>query len=142
MWEMARKQPQDMAALQRIPDIPHRTLQQDGETLLQLIRQTLHLNAEAWPARLDPPLAQKEGPLLKCLKNHVREQAEQLNLPPEILLRKKEYEAIIRSGMKGGTYVLPARLLGWRHGVIGESLLRLAQEPIVPTSEPNHESDQ
>lgn len=139
LWEMARKQPQDMAALQRIPDIPHRTLQHDGETLLQLIRQTLHLPSEAWPARLDPPLAQKEGPLLKRLKNHVREQAEQLNLPPEVLVRKKEYEAIVRSGMKGGTYTLPTRLLGWRHGVIGESLLRLAQEPVVPTSEPSHE---
>lgn len=142
LWDMARKQPKDVAALQRIPDIPHRTLQQDGETLLRLIREALDLPEGAWPERLDPPLAQKEGPLLKRLKNHVREQAEQLNLPPEVLLRKREYEAIVRSGMKGGTYALPMRLLGWRYDVVGESLLRLAQAPLTSTDESDHEDNQ
>ena len=139
---MARRQPQDIPALQRIADIPQRTLQQDGETLLQIIRDALQLPPESWPERLDPPLAQREGPLLKRLKNHVREQAEQLNLPPEVLLRKREYEAIVRSGMNGGTYALPTRLLGWRYDVVGESLLRLAQEPSVSLDNSDHEDNQ
>lgn len=142
LWEMARKQPKDIAQLQRIDDIPHRTLQQDGETLLQIIQQSLATEAAQWPARLDPPLAQSEGPLLKHLKNHVREQAEHLGLPPEVLVRKKEYEAIVRSGMKGGSYTLPERLLGWRYNVIGQTLLRAAQEPLLPISEPLNEIDQ
>lgn len=142
LWEMARRQPQDIPALQRIADIPQRTLQQDGETLLQIIRDALQLPPESWPERLDPPLAQREGPLLKRLKNHVREQAEQLNLPPEVLLRKREYEAIVRSGMNGGTYALPTRLLGWRYDVVGESLLRLAQEPSVSLDNSDHEDNQ
>ena len=142
LWEMARKQPKDGAQLQRIADIPHRTLQQDEETLLQIIRQALASDSSAWPARLDPPLTQSEGPRLKALKHYVREQAELLALPSEVLVRKKEYEAIIRSGMHDGNYTLPARLLGWRYTVIGKGLLSCVQDFSNSASELNHESHQ
>lgn len=64
---------------------------------------------------------------MKALKSFVREFAEQQQIPAEVLIRKKDYEFIVRSGMKGGTYQLPVRLQGWRFGLIGEGLLRLAQ---------------
>ncbi len=64
---------------------------------------------------------------MKTLKNYVREYAEQAQLPPEILIRKKDYEYLVRSGMNGGKYQLPARLLGWRFALIGEGLLNIAQ---------------
>ena len=67
---------------------------------------------------------------MKSLKKYVRAVAEALNLPPELLIRKKEYEAIVRSGMKGGIYVLPERLLGWRYDVIGKGLLLVATNPV------------
>lgn len=146
LFEMARKQPKDLVQLQRIEDIPHRTLQQDSETLLQIIRTVTADPARILPARLDPPLAQAEGPLLKALKNYVRERAEQLGLPAEVLVRKKEYEAIVRSGMNGGVYRLPERLLAWRYSVVGADLLRVAQHYVeqIPSdiNEPDHESHQ
>jgi len=127
LWEMARKQPQDAAHLQRIEDIPSRTLKNDTQALLDIIQRARATEASTWPVRLDPPLAQSEGPLMKALKKFVRETAEVLHLPAEILIRKKEYEAIVRSGMKGGNYQLPERLLGWRYDVIGAGLLAIAQ---------------
>lgn len=127
LWEIARKRVQDLSQLAKVVDVPSRTLKNDADVLLQIVRDALLLGESAWPARLDPPLAQSEGPLMKALKTYVREFAAQENLPAEILIRKKDYEFVVRSGMKTGEYQLPARLLGWRFALIGESLLRIAQ---------------
>lgn len=132
LWEIARKKVQDLAQLQKIPDIPSRTLKADAETILHIVASALNSPESSWPARLDPPLAQSEGPLMKNLKNFVREFAEQQQIPAEVLIRKKDYEFIVRSGMKGGEYQLPLRLQGWRFGLIGEGLLRIAQGQLLP----------
>lgn len=131
LWEIARKRIQDATQLQRVPDIPSRTLKNDSETILQIVSDALTMDEAAWPARLDPPLAQSEGPLMKALKNYVREYAEQAQLPPEVLIRKKDYEHLVRSGMNGGEYRLPERLLGWRFDLIGEGLLRIVRQQNV-----------
>jgi ribonuclease D len=136
LFEMARKQPKDAAHLQRIEDIPSRTLRTDTETLLAIIRTSAATDPDSWPPRLDAPLAPNEAPLIKALKKFVRETAEALHLPPELLIRKKEYEAIVRSGMKGGVFTLPERLLGWRYEVIGKGLLLVAENPVLDDVEP------
>lgn len=133
LFEMARKQPEDIVHLQRIEDIPGRTLRDDAQTLLQIIQQAAASDVSSWPARLEAPLALSEAPLLKSLKQFVRTTADLLQLPPEVLIRKKEYEALVRSGLKEGDYVLPERLLGWRYTVIGKGLMDVAQQgPSTP----------
>lgn len=127
LWEIARKKPQELNQLQRIADIPQRTLKADSDTLLAIVKEECESDPESWPERLDPPLAQSEGPLIKELKQFVRSKAEADNIPPEVLIRKKDYESIVRSGMKNGDYQLPPRLLGWRYDLIGEGLLQLAK---------------
>lgn len=137
LFELARRQPKDLPHLQRIEDIPSRTLRNDSETLLAIIRAGSQADPASLPARLDPPLAPNEAPLMKTLKQYVRDQAEALGLPAELLIRKKEYEFIVRSGMtrpgmNGGVYTLPERLHGWRYGIIGAGLLQIAQASAVP----------
>lgn len=137
LWEIARRKPQDQEHLQRIPDIHQRTLKNDGSTILAMVKAQAESDPSTWPARLEPPLAQSEGPLIKALKQFVRERAEADNIPAEVLIRKKDYEAIVRSGMKTGTYSLPKRLLGWRYSLIGEGLLQVAHaqnEQSTPSS--------
>jgi ribonuclease D len=82
LWEIARKKIQDVTHLSKVPDIPSRTLKNDADTILNLVGEALLLNEASWPARLDPPLAQSEGPLMKALKTYVRDYAEQVQLPP------------------------------------------------------------
>ncbi|RYZ89154.1 MAG: ribonuclease D [Moraxellaceae bacterium] len=129
LWEIARKQPQDITHLQRIEDIPSRTLRNDAEHILTIVRTSLATEKHTWPPKLESPLAPGEGVLMKLLKKYVRDTAEHLNLPAEVLIRKKEYEFLIRSGMKGGTYALPDRLKKWRFDVIGQGLLDIALQP-------------
>jgi len=131
LFEMARKQPKDAAHLQRIEDIPTRTLRNDTETLLSIIRTSAAENSTDLLSRLDAPLSPSEAPLLKALKKYVRDTAENLQIPPEVLIRKKEYEFIVRSGMKDGNYSLPERLLGWRYEVIGKGLLAVTENPVL-----------
>lgn len=127
LWEMARKRPGDKDNLQRIQDLSARTLLNDAEALLDIIRLAPTTDASTWPVRVEPPLAQSEGPLIKALKQFVRNTADRLGIPAEILIRKKEYEFIVRSGMGNGNYQLPERLQGWRYPLIGEGLLQVAQ---------------
>lgn len=132
LWEIARKKIQDLAQLQKVPEIPSRTVKNDSDTIFALVAQALAQDESAWPARLDPPLAQSEGPLMKALKSYVRDYAEQQQLPPEVLVRKKDYEALVRSGMNGGEYQLPERLCGWRFALIGAGLLGIVRQQTAP----------
>ncbi|MDQ2077949.1 ribonuclease D [Marinimicrobium sp. ABcell2] len=129
LWEIARWQPTELAALQRVNDLPSRTLDRYGEQLLAIVKNGLEEDDEsAWPERLPAPLGREHTSLLKALKRLVRERAQQLQVPPELLVRKREYEALVRSGFDSGDYHLPERLKGWRHPVVGEALLALASE--------------
>lgn len=128
LWELARWQPEDFVGLQRLKEVPPRLIKEDGEQLLALIKAAQQTDEATWPERLAPPLGREHAPVLKALKQHVRGRAEELDLPPELLVRKREYEALVRSGFDQGDYQLPERLLGWRYTVVGESLLGVARE--------------
>lgn len=142
LWEIARRQPSDLEQLQRIRDLPPRTLRDYGEQLLAIVAASGASDPASWPERLPPPLAIREAAQLKRLKKHVRDLAEKLDMPVEIFVRKKEYEELLRSGLHGEEFVLPSRLQGWRFEVVGQALLALAQEALPVIDETDHESHQ
>ena len=127
MWEIARKKPDSVNDLEKIEDLPSKTLRSDAEFLLDLVKRGLASTAGQWPERLDPPLSPEYGPVIKAMKEAVREIAEVHQLPTEILIRKKDYEFIVRSKKHAGEYQLPVRLKGWRFGLIGEKLLEVVK---------------
>lgn len=138
LWEIARGHVTQVDALQAIGDLPRRTVERYGEHLVSLVKAVLAENDEsAWPQRLPPPLGREHGPMLKALRHHVRARAQKLQVPPELLVRKREYEALVRSGLESGDYRLPERLRGWRYPVVGEELLALAEQfQTAPLIEP------
>ncbi len=127
LWEIARSKPQRQAQLQGIEGLPARTVRESGERILALVTEALQADSSRYPSRLPKPLSPEQGDKLKALKTLVRSRAETLAMPAELLVNKKEYEAIIRSGMTAGDYQLPERLRGWRLAVVGEALLAAAQ---------------
>ncbi|MBK8186049.1 MAG: ribonuclease D [Cellvibrio sp.] len=127
MWEIARKKIVSLSELEKVEDLPSRTLRNDAEFLLSLVRSGLDSSIDQWPQRLEPPLSPEHGPVIKAMKEAVREIAEQHQLPAEILIRKKDYEFIVRSKMHSGEYQLPERLKGWRFNLIGEKLLEVVK---------------
>ncbi|CAM5487324.1 Ribonuclease D [Stutzerimonas stutzeri] len=86
-----------------------RTVRQDGETLLELIRQAAALPAQEWPAALPEPLPLEAASVLKKLRAVGQRTANELDIAPEIMLRKKILEALLKSGYPNGPTVSPSR---------------------------------
>ena len=72
------------------------------------------------PAPAPKPLTPAQTQLLKQMKSLGEAAAVGANVAPEVLLRKRDLEELIRLG------TLPSALCGWRKALIGDSLLRLA----------------
>lgn len=127
LWPLARFQPDNLASLGRIDDMHPRTVRQDGETLLRLIKEAAATPPESWPEPLPEPLPLEASSLLKKLRKVGQAEAERLQIAPELVLRKKTLEALLKSGYPNGPYQLPDSLRGWRRQRMGQALLdRLA----------------
>ena len=123
LWPLARSQPDNLVALARIDDMHPKTVRQDGEFLLQLIKDAAATPPADWPAALPEPLPVEASALLKKLRAVGQCEAERLGIAPELMLRKKTLEALLKSGYPNGPYQLPDSLRGWRRELMGQALL-------------------
>ena len=123
LFDIALKLPMDMQQLKRIQEISPRFLEVLGKEFLTVVIETLN-DTGYYKEPLDRPLTTSQNTTLKSLKAKVRQVAEDLDLPPELLVRKKDYEALIRSAPQ---YYLPESLSDWRKDVIGDRLLQQLQ---------------
>lgn len=128
LWPLARTQPTDLVSLARIDDMHPRTVRQDGETLLELIRSAAATPEQDWPVTLPEPLPLEASGLLKKLRAVGQREAEALDISPELMLRKKVLEALLKTGYPDGPYELPDSLRGWRRERMGQALLDVLSE--------------
>ncbi|WP_218585568.1 MULTISPECIES: ribonuclease D [unclassified Pseudomonas] len=132
LWPLARLQPKDKLALSRIDEMHPRTVRQDGDTLLALLAHAAALPAEQWPEPLPEPLPREVAPLLKQLREVGQREAERQGMAPELMLRKKILEALLKTGYPDGPYRLPDSLQGWRRELMGQALLDCLAAPEKP----------
>ena len=123
LWPLAKTQPDNLVALARIEDMHPRTVRQDGEFLLDMIKRAASLPPEQWPPAVPEPLPVEAAALIKRLRAIGQAEAERLNIAPELMLRKKTLEALLKSGFPNGPYHLPDSLRGWRRELMGQALL-------------------
>jgi ribonuclease D len=110
-----------------------RSVRHDGERILELIRLGAETPESEWPERLPEPLPADATRLLKALRKVGQRHAERLGMAPEVMLRKKVLEALVRTGYPAGPYSLPDELTGWRRDLMGEELLAVANTERGPT---------
>lgn len=130
-FELARLKPTTKDQLKDIDELSPNAIRQYGEQILALLSDADKLPVEQWPSTLPRPLSAESGKIVKVLKQHVRECAEQLNVAQEMLAKNKDYEELLRSGAIGD-YQLPESLSGWRKSVLGDDLLNLLQANTKP----------
>lgn len=123
LWPLARYQPDNLTAMAKIEDMHPRTLRQDGEALIELIRAAASQPREQWPQVLPDPLPIEASGILKQLRAVGQAEAAELGIAPELATRKKTLEALLRSGFPDGPYQLPDSLRGWRRERLGQKLL-------------------
>ncbi|KEZ71825.1 ribonuclease D, partial [Pseudomonas syringae pv. syringae FF5] len=70
---------------------------------------------------------------IKRLRAIGQQYAEQLDMAPELMLRKKTLEALLKSGYPDGPYQLPDSLRGWRRELMGQALLDSLATPGEPS---------
>jgi ribonuclease D len=124
-FDIARLRPKTLNDLAAIDEVGHGTVRKYGDQVLALLETASAIPQQQWPARMPKPLPPATGTILKRLKVGVRAKAEQLDLAPELLVKKRDYEELLRSGFDGADYVLPQSLAGWRKSVIGDELLAI-----------------
>ncbi len=123
LWELAVQQPSDTGHLSRIPEVSPKTVRMDGDKLLKIISQAKALPKNQWPELLPEPLNVKEAKFYKKIRSAGNIVAEQLNVAPEIVLRKKIAEEIVRTWLKTGQITLPDDLTGWRRAYLAPVLI-------------------
>ena len=102
-----------------------------SETLFELLQNGLATPLSDCPKTLPEPLPRQAGDRIKQLKKIVNTRAELLDLPPEVLARKRDIEFLVRQVMEQHRARLPDTIaVGWRFDVIGESLLEAATKLI------------
>ena len=125
--DIAKCPPRTLQELSSIDEVGPGTMRRYGEAIMELIKQAQSIPEEQWPAPLPKPLPPQSNKLMKLLKAHVNQRAEQLQMAPELLAKKRDYEALLRTGYPGGDYSLPPSLLGWRKSIVGDELIKLLQ---------------
>jgi len=128
LWPLAKSQPDNLAALGKIEDMHPRTVRQDGQFLLDLIKRAGSVPMDQWPPAVAEPLPVDAAALIKQLRALGQAEAERLDMAPELMLRKKTLEALVKSGYPDGPYKLPDSLRGWRRELMGQALLHLPQQ--------------
>ena len=105
-----------------------RVVREYGQKVLELIAAAPESARTNPPAPIDRPLHYVWNKRLKQLRAIGRKAAETHDLLPEILLRKRDLDALIRSRDEEGHYHLPPSLSGWRKPLVGDALLKRIEE--------------
>lgn len=123
-FDIALKCPANLNQLAGINDVSPKLVKRYGEEILDLVSAAMTADAAQYPPAIAPPLGGDEMRKFKQLRDFVQSSAEINALPAELLLKKKDMEAVVREGR------WPENLPRWRTAVLGEGLAQyLKDEP-------------
>ncbi|WP_043527155.1 ribonuclease D [Litchfieldella xinjiangensis] len=130
LFAIAEKMPANRYELAAIEGLKPAVVKREGDVLLELIRQAHHADDDELPEALPSPMGNGFKKRLKALKRVVNDEADSLGVAPELLMRRRDLEALVTADLLDRPLPLPQ---GWR----GERLadpLRAALEERETTS--------
>jgi ribonuclease D len=125
LMDMARKPPQHIAELSAFTDLRPSTIRQFGQHLITLANDT---PAHIVSPLITEPLNKTDAARAKELRSLVESIAAGVGLPPELLTKRQELEALVREYQPGQTLSLPARFEGWRGELLSSAINDLMQQ--------------
>ncbi len=127
MMDLLEKQPINVYQLQHIKDIRPNILREHGKTIIDLLHYLPE--PELWPSRLPRPIRFKNNELLDQVHQYVANLSSDIQVPAEVLLRKKWLSAMINTvALKQDEIMLPEHLLGWRYEMLTQPILNLLNQ--------------
>ncbi|WP_320158319.1 ribonuclease D [Psychrobacter jeotgali] len=122
--EVITENPKNMRELAHKTSMHRSTLRLYGEELLKVIKEAKDMAFAEHPACLVPPYRSKNKALSKAVQQALKEQAEHLGVPANVLMRKKWlgqlYEVI---ALDKDLADLPEGLKGWRYEWVTQTLM-------------------
>ena len=107
-----------------IDGISPRFVRRSARTVIELLESTQSLTDDELPLPLQVPAEHR--PTVDQLRARVRNKAEALALPPEMIASRRQLEAAVIAALYGELEPSTPLISGWRAGVIGDEL-----EPIL-----------
>lgn len=114
LWEVAAHLPQHRSALTRLENTQAMPLRRYAETWLELVAQARQAPAELWPLDLPIPTSAHYKSQLQAVKKALKALAHQLDLPTELLVRKRHLTDYLHASLRQQAYTLPISWQGWR----------------------------
>lgn len=116
LYSIAEAMPSHVGQLRKVPEMPEKTIRRYGEELIDIGVAVAALEDSELPERLPKTPSSKQKETIKLLREKISEVAQRLNIAPEILARRKDYEYIVQAVARGaeGEDVLPPDLASWR----------------------------
>jgi len=129
LFELAIKKPTTLEQFRKLRELSPGIMKYHSQELLDLLNRVDSINQETGliSGAIQEPLPRMTGEILKHLKSLTDQTAEQLNVAPEMLARKKDLHLLVSSFLKGKGQ-LPSSLAGWRKPIIGYQLLEATQQ--------------
>ncbi len=116
--------PLTISQLNQVDDIKPKSVRADGEQIIAMLNSAKQLLIDNGPVPgIQKPLDPVWNKRFRSIKQLATEVAVQQTIVPEIVLRKKDLEALVRSKLEFGDYRMPKGLSGWREQLFGEQIL-------------------
>ena len=124
IYALATIAPRSIADLEAIRSLPPAVVRKRGEELLELMRVAVESTDMANVQNATQRATPEENALVTRLQQIVRSEAAALEVSPEVIATRRDFEALVFKD-RGE----PAVLRGWRRGVVGEKLLSALGQP-------------
>jgi len=117
--DIARLCPADIGELRCIDDLGKNFIRHEGNEVIDLVQQALTMDEEMLPDPIPDPLDGGAKNRLKRAQQFARNRAEELELPTEMLIRKRWLITLMQnlrdSASASEDDLLPGELKGWRY---------------------------
>ena len=110
--------------LSRVDDIKADNLREDAQPILDILSSAKQLLLkEGEVEKINKPLDPLWNKRLRTMKQIGLLAVQSQGVAPELVLRKKDLEALVRSKEQCGEYRIPEGIRGWREKLFGDELL-------------------
>ncbi|WP_346797649.1 ribonuclease D [Halomonas sp. Bachu 37] len=125
LYAIAEALPTHRAALAEVEGVKPMLIKKQGDTILALVKQAVAQQEADLPPALPAPSGSAFKSRFKGIKSEVNAEAERLGMAPEMLLRRRDMEALVVADMEHKPLPLPS---GWRGERLNEALQQVLQE--------------
>lgn len=121
---IAQTNPRSPRELKKIRELRDQDARRHGDAILEIVERALDADPAERPPQPPTPIDLRDHrDVVEELRQAVRDRAEELDLPPELLATRRTVENLVRRHLEGQDEPLPRELRGWRREAIGEGLL-------------------